>query len=637
MTGNLLEQQPVQPSAPPDAGGLLRLITCGSVDDGKSTLIGRLLFDTGSVPEDQLRRLAADSARLGGVDGDLDFSLLLDGLEAEREQRITIDVAYRFFATPRRKFIIADCPGHEQYTRNMATGASTASLAVVLCDARHGVLTQTRRHSFIAALMGIRQVVLAVNKMDLVGFDAARFGAITAEYRQLAERLGLARVTAIPLAAKHGDNVAKASARTPWYQGPTLIDVLETAQTEAAEAALPFRMPVQWVARAGLDFRGYAGTVAAGTVRVNDRVANVASGAASRVKRIVGFEGDRAEASAGAATLLELTDQIDLTRGDVLAAADAPPELTDQFAAHLVWMHEQPLFAGRSYLFKSGATTVAGTVTEIRHRVDVNSFEHIAARSLQQNEVALVHVALARRIPFEPYAADRRLGGFIVIDRLSNATVAAGMIEHSLRRADNLRWQTLTVDRAARALLKGQRPAVLWFTGLSGSGKSTIANLVEQKLHAEGRHTYILDGDNIRHGLSRDLGFTEADRVENIRRVAEAARLFVDAGLIVLVSFISPYRADRDAARALLGVDEFLEIFVDTPVEECERRDPKGLYRKARAGGLQNFTGVTAPYEAPIAPDLTLPTLAAPAETLAERVVDALRERGFLGYSDPAI
>ncbi len=637
MTDNHLDQQPVQPSAPPEGGGLLRLITCGSVDDGKSTLIGRLLFDTGSVPEDQLRRLAADSARLGGVDGDLDFSLLLDGLEAEREQRITIDVAYRFFATPRRKFIIADCPGHEQYTRNMATGASTASLAVVLCDARHGVLTQTRRHSFIAALMGIRQVVLAVNKMDLVGFDAARFGTITAEYRQLAERLGLARVTAIPLAAKHGDNVAKASARTPWYQGPTLIDVLETAQTEAAEAALPFRMPVQWVARAGLDFRGYAGTVAAGTVRVNDRVANVASGAASRVKRIVGFEGDRAEASAGAATLLELTDQIDLTRGDVLAAADAPPELTDQFAAHVVWMHEQPLFAGRSYLFKSGATMVAGTVTEIRHRVDVNSFEHIAARSLQQNEVALVHVALARRIPFEPYAVDRRLGGFIVIDRLSNATVAAGMIEHSLRRADNLRWQTLTVDRAARALLKGQRPAVLWFTGLSGSGKSTIANLVEQKLHAEGRHTYILDGDNIRHGLSRDLGFTEADRVENIRRVAEAARLFVDAGLIVLVSFISPYRADRDAARALLGVDEFLEIFVDTPVEECERRDPKGLYRKARAGGLQNFTGVTAPYEAPIAPDLTLPTLAAPAETLAERVVDALRERGFLGYSDPAI
>ncbi len=637
MTDNSLGSRPPQPPASQDGAGLLRLITCGSVDDGKSTLIGRLLFDTGSVPEDQLRRLAADSARLGGVDGDLDFSLLLDGLEAEREQRITIDVAYRFFATPRRKFIIADCPGHEQYTRNMATGASTASLAVVLCDARHGVLTQTRRHSFIAALMGIRQVVLAVNKMDLVGFDAARFGAIAAEYRQLAERLGLAEVTAIPLAAKHGDNVAKTSDRTPWYQGPTLIDVLEIAPTEPAETALPFRMPVQWVARAGLDFRGYAGTVAAGTVRVNDRVANVASGASSRVKRIVGFEGDRAEASAGDATLLELTDQIDLARGDVLAAADAPPELTDQFAAHVVWMHEQPLFAGRSYLFKSGATMVAGTVTEIRHRVDVNSFEHIAARSLQQNEVALVHVALARRIPFERYAADRRLGGFIVIDRLSNATVAAGMIEHSLRRADNLRWQTLTVDRAARALLKGQRPAVLWFTGLSGSGKSTIANLVEQKLHAEGRHTYILDGDNIRHGLSRDLGFTEADRIENIRRVAEAARLFVDAGLIVLVSFISPYRADRDAARALLGSDDFLEIYVDTPVEECERRDPKGLYRKARAGGLQNFTGVTAPYEAPIAPDLTLPTLEAPAETLAERVVDALRERGFLGYSDHAI
>ena len=612
-------------------GDLLRLITCGSVDDGKSTLIGRLLFDTDSLTEDQRLRLARDSARLGAPEGELDYSLLLDGLEAEREQRITIDVAYRFLATPRRKFIIADCPGHEQYTRNMVTGASMANAAVVLCDARYGVLTQTRRHAFIAALMGIRHVVLAVNKMDLVDFDADCFHAIASEFRSHAEQIGLPHVTAIPLSARFGDNVFHRSARTPFYTGPTLLEYLESVPSAPASVSSPFRLPVQWVARVGSNFRGYAGTIASGAVRPGMKVVNVHSGAVSEVRRLVEMDREREEAVAGEAVMIELSSEIDVARGDVLADAEAPPELADQFSAHVVWLHEQPMYAVRAYLFKFGAATVPGTITEIRYQIDVNTLAHVATRALHQNEVAQVHIALSRRIPFEPYAVNRFLGSCIIIDRLTNATVGAGMIEFALRRSANLHWQNLIVDKTARSALKGQRPAVIWFTGLSGSGKSTIANLVEQKLHAEGRHTYTLDGDNIRHGLSRDLGFTEADRVENIRRVAEAAKLFVDAGLIVLVSFISPYRADRDAARALVGADEFIEVFVDTPPEECERRDPKGLYRKARAGLLKNFTGVDAPYEPPEAPELTLQTLRTPAEELAEQVVSFLRSRGYLG------
>jgi bifunctional enzyme CysN/CysC len=612
-------------------GDLLRLITCGSVDDGKSTLIGRLLFDTDSLTEDQRLRLARDSARLGAPEGELDYSLLLDGLEAEREQRITIDVAYRFLATPRRKFIIADCPGHEQYTRNMVTGASMANAAVVLCDARYGVLTQTRRHAFIVALMGIRHVVLAVNKMDLVDFDADCFHAIASEFRRHAEQIELPHVTAIPLSARFGDNVFHRSARTPFYTGPTLLEYLESVPSSPVSVSSPFRLPVQWVARVGSDFRGYAGTIASGAVRPGMKVVNVHSGATSMVRRLVEMGREREEAVAGEAVMIELASEIDIARGDVLADAEAPPELADQFSAHVVWLHEQPMYAGRAYLFKFGAATVPGMITEIRYQIDVNTLAHVATRALHQNEVAEVHIALSRRIPFEPYAVNRFLGSCIIIDRLTNATVGAGMMNFALRRSANLHWQKLVVDKTARSALKGQRPAVIWFTGLSGSGKSTIANLVEQKLHAEGRHTYILDGDNIRHGLSRDLGFTEADRVENIRRVAEAAKLFVDAGLIVLVSFISPYRADRDAARSLVGADEFIEVFVDTPPEECERRDPKGLYRKARAGLLKNFTGVDAPYEPPEAPELTLQTLQTPAEELAEQVVSFLRSRGYLG------
>ena len=610
--------------------GLLRFLTCGSVDDGKSTLIGRLLYDTKLIFDDQLAALERDSAKHGTTGEDIDFALLVDGLEAEREQGITIDVAYRFFTTDKRRFIVADTPGHEQYTRNMATGASNADLAIVLVDARQGVLTQTRRHSFIASLLGIRHVVLAVNKIDLIDFDEARFNAIRDDYAGAVRDLGFASLHAIPLSARYGDNVIDNSARTPWYSGPSLLHLLETIDVEADLAARPFRMPVQWVNRPDLDFRGYAGTVASGTVRVGDRVTVAASGRSSTVARIVTMDGDLPAAGAGSAVTLTLADQVDISRGDVLAASESPVAVADAFDAHIVWLSEQTLFPGRSYVFKLGTRSVSGSVVRIRHRIDVNSYAHAAADTLGVNDVAAVSVSLVAPMALERFADDRDLGGFIVIDRLTNQTVGVGMVETVKQAATDIVWHEMGVDKEARAALKGQRPAALWFTGLSGSGKSTIANLLDRKLHALGRHTFILDGDNVRHGLNRDLGFSEADRVENIRRAAEAARLMVDAGLIVIVSFISPYRSDREAARERFAPGEFIEVFIDTPVEECRRRDPKGLYARADQGLIRNFTGVSAPYEAPENPEIRLPTTEATAERLAERVLEELRRRAVI-------
>ena len=604
---------------------LLRFITCGSVDDGKSTLIGRLLHDTHLLLDDQLSALQADSRRHGTQGDALDFALLVDGLAAEREQGITIDVAYRYFGTERRTFIVADCPGHEQYTRNMATGASTADVAVVLVDARKGLLAQTRRHSYIVALLGIRHVVLAVNKMDLVGYRQGVFEEIVAGYRALAARLGIASVECIPVSALAGDNVASRSGAMPWHQGPALLEHLETEQVARDAAPGPLRLPVQWVCRPHQDFRGYAGTLAAGTVAPGDAVVVLPSGRRSRVARVLGPDGDVQRADAGCAVTLTLEDEVDASRGDVIAAASDPPEVADQFAAHLLWMGDAPLLPGRTYLLKCGARTVGASVTEIKHRVDVNTQEHLAAKHLDLNEVGYCNLHLDQPLPFEPYASSKALGGFILIDRHSNATVGAGTIDFALRRAANIHWQHLDVDRAARARLLHQAPRCVWFTGLSGSGKSTIANLVARKLHAQGRLAYVLDGDNVRHGLNKDLGFTDEDRVENIRRVAEVARLMTDAGLIVLVSFISPFRAEREMARALFGEDEFIEAFVDTPLEEAERRDAKGLYAKARRGELRNFTGIDSPYEAPLRPELRLRTTEAAAEALADRVVAALR------------
>ncbi len=607
---------------------LLRFITCGSVDDGKSTLIGRLLHDTGSVPQDQLAAVKRDSRRHGTTGSEPDYALLVDGLDAEREQAITIDVAYRFFSSSLgaggvRRFIVADTPGHEQYTRNMATGASTADLAVVLLDASRGLLTQTRRHSLIASLMGIRHIVLAVNKVDLIGFDQARFDAIRAEYATAVAAYRFASLCAIPLAARFGDNVVAPSARTPWYQGPTLLQHLETVRLDPA-AERPFRMPVQWVNRPHAGFRGYAGTIASGRLRPGAAVTAAGSGRQTTVARIVTADGDLSEAIQGDAVTLVLADEVDVSRGEVLAEAKSPVSTADQFQAQLIWLATAPLVSGRPYLFKLGTNTVAGSVTRIRHRIDLNTQEHLSADALALNEAGVVNISLSAAVPFEPYAESRDLGGFIAIDRLSNATVGVGMIQFALRRATNIAWQDLAVDRSARAALKGQRPMVVWFTGLSGSGKSTIANLVERKLHAVGRHTAMLDGDNVRHGLNRDLGFTEADRVENIRRVAEVAALMADAGLIVLVSFISPYRAERRMARELAIGGEFIEVFVDTPIEECRRRDPKGLYAKVDAGLIKNFTGIDAPYEAPEAADIVLRTAAALPEAMADLVVQRL-------------
>jgi bifunctional enzyme CysN/CysC len=607
---------------------LLRFITCGSVDDGKSTLIGRLLYDSKMIFEDQMAQLEADSKRVGTQGGAIDFALLVDGLAAEREQGITIDVAYRFFSTETRKFIVADTPGHEQYTRNMVTGASTADAAVILIDARRGVLTQTRRHSFLVSLLGIRHIVLAINKMDLVDWSKERFDEIVAEYRAFAAQIGLTGFTAIPMSALNGENITEHSEKAPWYDGPPLMRWLEEVEVEDDLQSQSFRMPVQWVNRPNLDFRGFAGQIVAGTIKPGDRVRVLPSGRESRIARIVVLPGDLDQAVAGQSVTLTLEDEIDISRGDVICAADDPAPVADQFEATLVWMDDEPMLPGRPYLLKTAARTVTATITEPKYRVNVNTLEHTAAKRLELNEIGVCNLSLGQPIPFEPYEVNRDLGGFILIDRLSNRTVGAGMLHFALRRAENIHWQATDVDKAARAIQKGQKGRVVWFTGLSGAGKSTIANLVEKRLHAEGRHTYLLDGDNVRHGLNRDLGFTEEDRVENIRRVAEVAKLMVDAGLIVLTAFISPFRAERRLAREMMGDGEFVEVFVSTPLEEAEKRDVKGLYAKARAGQLKNFTGVDSPYEQPENAEITVDTTNLSPVEAAETIV------AWLGRAD---
>jgi len=610
---------------------LLRFITCGSVDDGKSTLIGRLLYESKMIFDDQLTALELDSKRVGTRGGELDFALLVDGLAAEREQGITIDVAYRFFSTERRKFIVADTPGHEQYTRNMVTGASTADLAVILIDARKGVLTQTRRHSFLVRLLGIRKVALAVNKMDLVGYARPTFEAIVADYRAFADALGIAEVTPIPLSAVYGDNVIEQSGNMPWYRGPTLMQYLESVEVGAAAAAEPFRLPVQWVNRPHADFRGFAGQIASGTVKKGDRVRVLPSGRESLVSRIVTADGDLETAVAGQSVTLTLESEVDVSRGDVIAAGDSPPQVADQFEATIVWLHDEPMLQGRAYLMKAGARTVSATITPLKHKINVNTLEHLPAERLELNDIGVCELELDQPIPFEPYAENRTLGGFILIDRLSNATVGAGLIHFALRRSQNVHWQALDVDREVRSRQKGQKACVLWLTGLSGAGKSTIANRIEKQLTSQGRHTYLLDGDNVRHGLNKDLGFTAQDRVENIRRVAEVARLMVDAGLIVLVSFISPFRSERRMARDLFAAGEFFEVFVDTPLAEAERRDVKGLYKKARRGELKNFTGIDSPYETPENPEIRIDTTSMSAEAAADSIVEHLRVHKVLG------
>ncbi|MBL8329281.1 MAG: adenylyl-sulfate kinase [Rubrivivax sp.] len=616
-------------------GGLLRFITCGSVDDGKSTLIGRLLYETQLLYDDHVAALEADSRRWGTQGEALDFALLVDGLAAEREQGITIDVAYRFFATTRRKFIVADTPGHEQYTRNMVTGASTADLAVVLVDARKGVLRQTRRHSLIVQLLGLQHVVLAVNKLDLVDDPAAVFAAIEAEYREFGQRIGLPEVLAIPLSGLRGDNVVVRSPLLAWYAGPTLLEALERCVIDQArQAAFPLRLPVQGVLRPDAGFRGYTGLVAAGRMRPGDPVIVLPSGRRTRIARIVGQQADEPdwqEAAAGQSVTLTLTDDVDVSRGDVIAAPDAPPEVADQFECQMVWMGDEPMLPGRPYLMKIGSATVGCSVTALKHRLEIDTFERLAAATLGLNEIGLVTIALDRPLPFEPYAVNRELGGFIVIDRHSHHTVGAGLLRFALRRASNVHWQALDVDRSARAALLGQRPFAVWLTGLSGSGKSTLANALARRLHGTGRLTYVLDGDNVRHGLNRDLGFTDADRVENIRRVAEVARLMVDAGLIVITAFISPFRAERELARSRFAEGEFMEVHVDVPLELAEARDPKGLYAKARRGELPHFTGIDSPYEAPERPELRVDASSLPPEAAADQVIEELRRRELLG------
>jgi bifunctional enzyme CysN/CysC len=614
------------PSSVTGERSLLRVLTCGSVDDGKSTLIGRLLYDTHSIPDDQLTSLEKDSKKYGTTGDGLDFALLVDGLEAEREQGITIDVAYRFMGTPARKFIIADTPGHEQYTRNMVTGASGSELAILLIDARRGIQVQTRRHAFICALLGIRHIVLAVNKIDLMGYSRSVFETVKSEFAAFSGHFKFHSIVAIPLSARFGDNVATSSQEMPWYHGPTLLGHLEQIDTSEDLIGAPFRMAVQWVNRPNLDFRGFSGTVASGILRPGDRVVVAGSGAASTVSRIVAMDGDRLDAIAGDAITIALNDEIDASRGDVFATPDDLPEVGEQFAADLVWMSEIPLLPGRSYMFRVGTRTVSGSVTKLRHKVDVNNFEHIAADGLSLNEIGHANISLSAPVAFDAYDINRRTGAFIVIDRVTNATLAAGMIRHGLRRATNVHRQILTVDRAARQIINGHKPAILWFTGLSGSGKSTIANIVETRLVSRGAHTYMLDGDNIRHGLNRDLGFTDADRVENIRRVAEVAKLFADAGLIVLVSFISPFRAERQLARELAEPGQFFEVFVDTPIDVCRARDPKGLYKKADAGKIANFTGISSPYEAPAAAEFWLRTAEMSPDDAANIVVEGLTD-----------
>jgi bifunctional enzyme CysN/CysC len=604
---------------------MLRFITCGSVDDGKSTLIGRLLYDSKMIFEDQLAALEADSKRVGTQGQEIDFALLVDGLAAEREQGITIDVAYRFFATEKRKFIVADTPGHEQYTRNMVTGASTADLAVILIDARKGVLVQTRRHSYLAHLIGIRNIVLAVNKMDLVDYDQGVFDAIVEDYAGFAKSIGIERFTAMPISGFKGDNVTGPSANTPWYTGPSLMEHLETVEVDAAaDIAKPFRMAVQWVNRPNLDFRGFSGLIATGTVKPGDAIRVLPSGKTSTVSRIVTLDGDLDEAIAGQSVTLCFADEIDCSRGDVIAAADDPVQVADQFETSIVWMDENELLPGRPYWMKIGAQTVSATVQHPKYQVNVNTMEHLAAKTLDLNAIGVANLSTDRPIPFEPYAKSRELGGFILIDKMTNATVAAGMIHFSLRRADNVHWQAMDISRDTHAALKNQKPAVLWLTGLSGAGKSTIANIVEKKLVRMNRHTFLLDGDNVRHGLNKDLGFTDADRVENIRRVGEVAKLMADAGLIVITAFISPFRAEREMVRSMMAPGEFVEIHIDTPLEEAEKRDVKGLYKKARAGQLKNFTGIDSPYEPPEDPEIRIDTTVMTPDEAAEEIIRRL-------------
>jgi len=612
---------------------ILRFATAGSVDDGKSTLIGRLLYESKVIFDDQLAALDADTRRFGTRGAELDLALLVDGLTAEREQGITIDVAYRYFATDKRKFIVADTPGHEQYTRNMVTGASNADLAVILVDARKGVLTQTRRHSYLARLLGISHVVLAVNKMDLAGYQRAVFEAIVSDYRSFGAQIGLTEIMPIPISAVHGDNVTQHGANMPWFTGPTVLEHLESVQVGSQPGGQPFRLPVQWVNRPSAEFRGFCGQIVSGSVRPGDRVRILPSGREARIARIVTADGDLEAAIAGQSVTLTLGSEVDVGRGDVIAAADAAPQVADQFEATIIWLHDEPMLQGRAYLMKSGARTVSATVTPLKHRINVNTLEHAAAERLELNDIGVCEVELDQPIAFEPYADNRALGGFILIDRISNGTVGAGLIHFALRRSQNVHWQALDVDKKLRARQKGQRACVLWLTGLSGAGKSTIANRIEKQLAALGRHTYLLDGDNVRHGLNKDLGFAAQDRVENIRRVAEVSRLMVDAGLIVLVSFISPFRAERRMARALFEAGEFFEVFVDTPLAVAEGRDVKGLYRKARRGELKNFTGIDSPYETPEHPEIRIDTTQVSAEGAADLVVAHLTAAGV---TDPA-
>lgn len=609
---------------------LLRFITCGSVDDGKSTLIGRLLYESKMIFEDQLTALEQDSKKVGTQGENIDFALLVDGLAAEREQGITIDVAYRFFATEHRKFIVADTPGHEQYTRNMATGASTADLAVLLIDARQGVLTQTKRHAFIASQLGVHHIVLAVNKMDLVDYSENVFNEIVEDFKAFAAQLDIPNLHAIPVSALVGDNVVDGSRFMPWYEGPSLLGYLEGVDVEAEETSLPFRMPVQWVNRPDLDFRGYAGRIAGGIIRPGDDIRVLPSGKQSKIARIVTMDSDLDEAVSGQSVTLTLTDEIDISRGDVIATSETPPEISDQFDTTIIWLSEEPMLPGRSYRMKTSSRLVSATVNAPKHKTDVNTLQKLPAKTLQLNEIGNCTLAVDRPIAFDSYAENRQTGSFILIDRMTNNTVGMGMINFPLRRAANIHWQNLDINKAANAEQKGQNPAVLWFTGLSGSGKSTIANEVQRRLYATGRHSFILDGDNVRHGLNRDLGFTDADRVENIRRVAEVSKLMVEAGLITLVSFISPFRAERELARNLMEEGEFIEIFVNTPLSVAETRDPKGLYKKARAGNLKNFTGIDSPYEAPENPEIEINTAEMSVEDAAERVINGLIERGII-------
>ncbi|WP_284337529.1 sulfate adenylyltransferase subunit CysN [Comamonas sp. NoAH] len=613
---------------------LLRFITCGSVDDGKSTLIGRLLYESKMLFEDQMDALVVDSKKVGTQGGDLDFALLVDGLAAEREQGITIDVAYRFFSTDQRKFIVADTPGHEQYTRNMVTGASTADVAVVMIDARRGVLTQSKRHSYLASLIGIRKIVLAVNKMDLMDYSEKVYNDIAADYREFAKKIGLEDITAIPMSALRGENITERSEHMPWYHGTTLMGYLETVEVdEARQQRLPFRMPVQWVNRPNLDFRGFAGRIAGGKVHPGNEVRILPSGRVTKVARIVTQDGDLQQAVAGQSVTLTLTDEVDCSRGDVIALANSPADVADQFQVTLIWMHEQPMLGGRPYLLKIGGKIIPVTFAAPKYKINVNTLEHLAAKELALNEIGVCNMSASQPVPFDSYQDNRETGSFILIDRLSNATVGAGLIDFALRRSDNIHMQHVDVDKKARAECLGQKPALLWFTGLSGAGKSTIANLLEKRLYTLRRHTYLLDGDNVRHGLNRDLGFTDADRVENIRRVAEVGKLFVDAGLITITAFISPFQAERDMARKLVNEGEFLEIFIDTPLSIAEERDPKGLYKKVRRGELKNFTGIDSPFEVPTQPDIHISTTNMTAEQAVDKIIAELTARGIIGVS----